>query len=71
MMLALGGVAVGWWVLPAAGAAFVAVALTGALARRKIRGISGDVLGAAEQMAECAVLVVLVGVAARHPLWWN
>lgn len=71
MMLALGGVAVGWWVLPAVGAALVAVALTGAMARRKIRGISGDVLGAAEQMAECAVLVVLIGVAARHPLWWN
>jgi adenosylcobinamide-GDP ribazoletransferase len=65
-----GGLAVGWWVVPALGAALLAVFATGLLARRKIGGISGDVLGAAEQVAECAVLVALVALAVRHPLWW-
>lgn len=55
--------AVGWWAAPLAGAAVVAAAATGLLARRKIGGISGDVLGAAEQVAECLCLVVLSGLA--------
>jgi adenosylcobinamide-GDP ribazoletransferase len=66
----IGVLAVGWWAAPALGAALVAVALVGALARHKIGGISGDVLGAAEQVAECAVLVALGALALRHPLWW-
>jgi adenosylcobinamide-GDP ribazoletransferase len=52
---------------PLGRAALVAATATGLLARRKIGGISGDVLGAAEQVAECAVLVVLVGLSMRHP----
>ena len=36
---------------------------TGLLARRKIGGISGDVLGATEQVAECLCLVMLSGLA--------
>jgi len=48
----------------------VAAGAVGALAMRKIQGISGDVLGAAEQMAECVVLVVATGLAAHHTLWW-
>ena len=63
-------VAVGWWVAPLAIAALVAAAATGTLARRKIGGISGDALGAAEQVAECLCLVVLSGLAAHHHLWW-
>ena len=47
----------------AAVAAVVAAAGAGLLARRKIGGISGDVLGAAEQVAECLCLVVLSGLA--------
>ena len=35
---------------------------------RKIGGITGDVLGAVEQVAECLVLVVVTGLAARHHL---
>ncbi|MFZ4719289.1 MAG: adenosylcobinamide-GDP ribazoletransferase [Ilumatobacteraceae bacterium] len=50
---------VGWWALPLAGAVLVAVLGTGLLARRKIGGISGDVLGATEQVAEILCLVVL------------
>ncbi len=34
---------------------------------RKIGGISGDVLGTCEQVAECLCLVVLTGLATHHP----
>lgn len=56
---ALTAVVVGWWALPLAVAALVAVVATGTLAKRKIGGISGDVLGATEQVAEILCLVVL------------
>lgn len=61
--LAITTMAVGWWVVPLAGAATLAVLATGLLARRKIGGISGDVLGAAEQVAECLCLIALSGLA--------
>ena len=64
-------VAVGWWAVPALGVALACVHVVGALARRKIGGISGDVLGAAEQVAECALLVLLCSLALRHPIWWG
>jgi adenosylcobinamide-GDP ribazoletransferase len=70
MAAALAGIAIGWWAVPALGVALVAVLVTGALARHKIGGISGDVLGAAEQVAEGSVLVLLSAVALHHPLWW-
>lgn len=63
-------VAIGWWVAPVAAAAVVGAAAVLVLARRKIGGISGDVLGACEQVVECATLVTIVALAARHPLWW-
>jgi len=66
---ALATAAVGWWAAPLLVAALLGAALTGALARRKIGGISGDVLGAAEQVAEGLVLATAVGLAVRHPLW--
>lgn len=68
--IAVAAVAVGWWVGALAAAAFVAALATGMLARRKIGGISGDVLGAAEQVAECLCLVVISGLATHHHLWW-
>ena len=58
----------GEWAL---GVALVAAHVVGALARHKIGGISGDVLGAAEQVAECALLVLLGALALRHDLWWR
>lgn len=61
--LAVTAVAVGWHAAPLAVAAFAAVMVVGVLARRKIGGISGDVLGATEQVAECLCLVVLSGLA--------
>lgn len=56
------GAAVGWRVGPLALVALVAVLAVGGLARRKIGGISGDVLGATEQVAEGLALVVLSGL---------
>ena len=69
--LAITAAATGWWAAPLAVAAFVAATGSGLLARRKIGGISGDVLGAAEQVAECLCLVVLSGLALHHHLWWT
>lgn len=60
--IAITVVAIGWWAAPLTAAAVVAAAGTGLLARRKIGGINGDVLGAAEQVAECLCLVVLGGL---------
>lgn len=54
--------AVGWHALPLVGVVLVAVVAVGLLARRKIGGISGDVLGATEQVAEGLALVVLSGL---------
>jgi adenosylcobinamide-GDP ribazoletransferase len=54
-----------------AAAGVAAAATTGALALRKIGGVTGDVLGAVEQVTECLVLVVLTGFASRHILWWR
>jgi adenosylcobinamide-GDP ribazoletransferase len=71
MGLALTALAVGWWVLPLTVAALGAAAAVGVLAMRKIGGISGDVLGATEQVAECLCLVVCTGLAARHGVWWT
>lgn len=68
---AITALAVGWWVGPVLGAAVVAAVAVGALAKHKIGGISGDVLGACEQVAECICLVVLSGLATHHHLWWG
>ena len=68
--LVIGGVAVGWWVAAPAAVVIVSVAATRWLSMRKIGGISGDVLGACEQVAECLCLVVLAGLATHHRLWW-
>jgi adenosylcobinamide-GDP ribazoletransferase len=68
---AIAAAATGWWVGPLAAAAVVAAVAVGALAMRKIGGITGDVLGAVEQVTECLVLIVVTALAARHPLWWR
>jgi adenosylcobinamide-GDP ribazoletransferase len=56
----------GWWTLPLAGAAVGGAVLVGLLAHRKIGGVSGDVLGACEQVVECLALVVISGLATHH-----
>jgi adenosylcobinamide-GDP ribazoletransferase len=69
--LAIATVATGWWVGPlsvAAGLGAVAVAV---VATRAFGGVSGDILGAVEQVGECLVLVVITGLALHHDLWWR
>lgn len=56
----------------AAGAliAGVASAVAGSLALRKIGGVTGDVLGAAEQLAEVGILLLAAAIAPSVP-WWR
>jgi adenosylcobinamide-GDP ribazoletransferase len=73
--LTIGGgiaaVAVGWWVAPMLGVAAMAAAVLAIVAVRALGGVSGDVAGAAEQVAEIAALLVASALAARHGLWWR
>jgi adenosylcobinamide-GDP ribazoletransferase len=65
--LAIGAVALGIWVIAAAaGAGLGAISIT-RYARRRLGGVTGDILGAVEQMAEMAVL--LVAIAVVHNGW--
>jgi adenosylcobinamide-GDP ribazoletransferase len=68
--IAIGAAATGWWIGPLAAAAAVATVPVAVLARRALGGITGDVLGAIEQVAECVVLVVASGLAVHHVVWW-
>ena len=68
----LAGVMLGWWVGPTVGAVCLTTGAVVWLAYRKIGGISGDVLGAAEQLAESAVLIVAAAAAHTGRLpWWR
>jgi adenosylcobinamide-GDP ribazoletransferase len=65
---------IGQWSMPAVVLCAAAALGMGALARVKIGGISGDVLGATQQVAELAIL--LLGVAVLHGgsdalAWWR
>ncbi len=66
--VALSAVAVGLRAIPLLGVAIATIAVVRWLSLRKIGGISGDVLGTCEQVAECLALVVLVGFAS-HSVW--
>src|SRR5690606_9253523 len=63
---AITAVATGWWAAPLVAAAAVGAAAIALLSMRKIGGVVGDTLGAAEQVAECLVLVTAAGLAAHH-----
>lgn len=68
---AIAGVALGPWVLVAAPLVAAGALCVHTLARRKIGGFSGDVLGATEQVGECLVLLAVCAVAtAGHVPWW-
>jgi adenosylcobinamide-GDP ribazoletransferase len=69
--VAVAALATGWWAGPLAVTAAAAAVLVVYWAWRAIGGITGDVLGAIEQVAECAVLVVVTGLAAHYDLWWR
>ncbi|HYN33074.1 MAG TPA: adenosylcobinamide-GDP ribazoletransferase [Ilumatobacteraceae bacterium] len=64
-------VATGWWVAPLALAAGIGATVVTWVAQRAFGGISGDILGAVEQVGECLVLIVVTGLALRHQLWWT
>lgn len=49
---------IGWAAFPAAGAVLLVCGLLGLVARARIGGQTGDILGASQQLAEVAVLVV-------------
>lgn len=68
--LVLTTVAVGWWAAPLALGAAVVAFVVAAIAGRALGGVSGDVLGAVEQVAECAVLVIVSGLALHHTICW-
>jgi len=59
--LAIGSLTIGAWTVPAALLAAAAAALMGAMAVGKIGGVTGDVLGASEQLAETAILLLCAG----------
>jgi adenosylcobinamide-GDP ribazoletransferase len=69
--IGLAAIAVGWWVGPFVLAAVVGAACVAWLTMRKLGGITGDVLGAAEQVIECLVLATATGLATRSDLWWS
>lgn len=72
--LLMGLMSLGAWAVPAAVLAGIGAWAVGRLAVRKLGGVTGDVLGAAQQAAE--VLVLLLGAAAvangwPSPAWWR
>ncbi|MFK7916451.1 MAG: adenosylcobinamide-GDP ribazoletransferase [Ilumatobacter sp.] len=68
--LGLGALAVGWWVLPLAGAVGIGALLVSVIAQRAFGGVSGDILGAVEQVGECLALIIVSGLVAHHTVWW-
>jgi adenosylcobinamide-GDP ribazoletransferase len=63
-------VVAGWWVGPLIAAALAGTGAVAVLAMRKIGGLTGDVLGAIEQVVECLAIVTVSGLASRHAVWW-
>jgi adenosylcobinamide-GDP ribazoletransferase len=69
--VAIAALATGWWIGPFLLALALSLMVVGRMAMSKISGISGDVLGAAEQVIEGLVLVVATGLATRYTVWWR
>ena len=69
--VAITTLAVGWWAGPFVIAALVGAGAVAWLAIRKLGGVTGDVLGTAEQVVECLVLVTATALATRYHLWWR
>jgi adenosylcobinamide-GDP ribazoletransferase len=68
--IALTALVSGWWVGPLVLAVAAGAAVVIRLAHRAFDGISGDLLGAIEQVGECLVLVVVGALALHHQPWW-
>lgn len=74
MGVGVAALATGLWALPAAAVAVLGAAAVGRLAAVRFGGMTGDVLGACEQVVEAAV--VLMGAAIVHngwpsAAWWS
>ena len=72
--LAIGALAAGVWVGPAFVLALVAAYVVGSVGVRRVGGLTGDVLGAAEQVAEIAVFylgAVAVAQGWSGLPWWR
>jgi len=69
--VAIAAIATGWWAAPMVAVGAVVTVIASIIFVRAFKGIAGDQLGAIEQIGECAVLVVVSGLAARHQLWWT
>jgi adenosylcobinamide-GDP ribazoletransferase len=68
----LGAAGLGLWAVPAAVITALAAVVTGAVAGARFGGMTGDVLGAAQQLAETGVLLLAAGVATAGlpiPAW--
>jgi len=61
----------GWWVGPLVLPTSLGAAAVIRIAHRSFDGISGDLLGAVEQVGECVVLIVVSGLAIHHRPWWS
>ena len=75
LALAVGALTLGWWVLVFGLAATLAASMIGLLARSKIEGYTGDVLGATQQVAEIVLLVIGASMAMGGRIlsagWWQ
>lgn len=69
--LGIGVLMGGWWVLPSAVSTVPIVWWMRRTAIDKVGGVTGDVLGAAEQLCEMAILGVILAIArSGGDLWW-
>jgi adenosylcobinamide-GDP ribazoletransferase len=68
---AIGAVATGWWVVPFAAATAIVAVIVAVVGRRAFGRLNGDLYGAAEQLAEIAVVLIGSGLAAAHAVWWT
>jgi len=72
--VAVGAISAGLWVGPAVVLAFVTSCVVGSVGARRVGGLTGDILGAAEQVAEIAVLYLGALIVAQGwpglP-WWH
>jgi adenosylcobinamide-GDP ribazoletransferase len=72
--LLIGAAVSGLWVAPAAVLAGLAGWLVGGLSLRKLGGITGDILGGVQQLAEIATLLlgaIFVANGWPSPAWWR
>ena len=70
--LALSAAAAGWWVGPALLLTVLASAVVRRVAVSRIGGVTGDILGACEQLTEIVTLVLIAGAAWRGwSPWWT